>query len=187
MSDVFIIAGPNGAGKTTFANTIFQETFGIRDFINADEISRGLSPFNPQSVSLESGRLMLQRIKQLKERGTDFAFETTLSTKSYLPLVGEMRASGYSVTLIFIWLINADFAKSRVRKRYAGGGHFVADDIVERRYKRGMEMLPRFVAAVNHWFLYDNSEGGFAPVADGGMQKPDNIIKFDIYQQIFRQ
>jgi predicted ABC-type ATPase len=102
MPDLYIIAGPNGAGKTTASFTILPQIFNCREFVNADEIARGLSPFNPESIAFEAGRIMLQRIDQLIESRQTFAFETTLSTKSYVNLITRCKGQGYIINLIFL-------------------------------------------------------------------------------------
>lgn len=114
MPDLYIIAGPNGAGKTTAAKTIFPETLGVIEFVNADEIAKGISPFNPEGVAFEAGRVMLRRIEQLVKDQRDFAFETTLSTISYLQLINSVQQKGCKVTLIFLWLASSEIAKERV-------------------------------------------------------------------------
>lgn len=78
----YIIAGCNGAGKTTASFTILPEILDCKEFVNANEIAKGLSPFQPEKVSFEAGRIMLNRINTLLSENENFAFETTLSTKS---------------------------------------------------------------------------------------------------------
>ncbi len=104
MPKLYIIAGCNGAGKTTASYTVLPEMLGCREFVNADEIAKGLSPFNPESVAIEAGRLMLQRMDDLLSEGSDFAFETTLSTRSYVKFIERAQAKGYFVTLLYFWL-----------------------------------------------------------------------------------
>src|SRR6476646_3698443 len=113
MPNLYIIAGCNGAGKTTASYTILPEMFNCKEFVNADSIAAGLSPFNPESVAFEAGRIMLQRIHQLKNEKVDFAFETTLSTRSYVPFVKEAKTDGYKITLLFFWLNSPEIAKER--------------------------------------------------------------------------
>ncbi len=92
---LYIIAGCNGAGKTYASFNILPNIINCKEFVNADEIAKGLSPFQPESVSLESGRIMLNRINDLIENGESFAFETTLSTKSYKSKIIAAKRSGY--------------------------------------------------------------------------------------------
>ena len=104
MKTLYIIAGCNGAGKTTAAYTILPDIWQCQEFVNADEIARGLSPFNPESVAIQAGRLMLERIEILLEQGVSFAIETTLATRSYVQLVRKAQAKGDCVQLLFFWL-----------------------------------------------------------------------------------
>lgn len=110
MKKIYIIAGPNGAGKTTASYTILPEIFDCHEFVNADEIARGLSPFNPEGVGIQAGRLMLKRINELLEKGKTFAFETTLATKSYQSLIVQAQALGYEVILLFLALNSTELA-----------------------------------------------------------------------------
>jgi predicted ABC-type ATPase len=143
MSDknLYIIAGCNGAGKTTASFTILPEILDCKEFVNADEIAKGLSPFQPEKVSLESGRIMLNRINDLIRERKNFAFETTLSTKSYRSKIIEAKAKGYTVILLFFWLQNIELAKERVKVRVAEGGHNIEPEVIERRYQRGVKNL----------------------------------------------
>ena len=120
---LYIIGGCNGAGKTTASFNILPDLLNCKEFVNADEIARGLSPFQPENVSIEAGRLMLKRIDELINSNQDFSFETTLSSKSFIKTIEEVRSKGYYVTLIFFWLESIELAKDRVRKRVAEGGH----------------------------------------------------------------
>jgi len=114
---LYIIGGCNGAGKTTAFFNILPDLLNCKEFVNADEIARGLSPFQPESVSIKAGRLMLKRIDELINSNQDFSFETTLSTKSFINTIENARSKGYYVTLIFFWLESIELAKDRVRKR----------------------------------------------------------------------
>jgi len=93
------------------------EIWDCREFVNADNIAAGLSPFNPDSVALEAGRIMLGRIRELIREGADFAFETTLATRSYVSLIKEAKEKGYLVTLVYFWLDSPEQAIKRVAKR----------------------------------------------------------------------
>ena len=117
MSKLYIIAGCNGAGKTTASYTVLPEILECREFVNADEIAKGLSPFNPSSVAIEAGRLMLKRIGELLSAGVSFSVETTLSTRSYINLIQQAQNQGYSVSLIYFWLNSPELAIERVKHR----------------------------------------------------------------------
>lgn len=137
--NLYIISGCNGAGKTTASFTILPEILDCKEFVNADEIAKGLSPFQPEKVSFEAGRIMLHRIKELMEEGENFAFETTLSTRSYKNKIIEAKQKGYAVTLLFFWLQTVDLAKERVKIRVAEGGHNIETEVIERRYKKELK------------------------------------------------
>lgn len=146
MPHLYIIAGCNGAGKTTASYTVLPEMLGCREFVNADEIARGLSPFNPGSVAIEAGRLMLQRMDDLLSEGTDFAFETTLATRSYVRFIEQAHAKGYFVTLLYFWLPTPQQAVERVATRVREGGHDIPREVICRRYRMGLKNLTALYA-----------------------------------------
>jgi predicted ABC-type ATPase len=155
---LFIISGCNGAGKTTASFNILPDILHCKEYVNADEIARGISPFQPEKVAIEAGRIMLHRIDELLEQGEDFAFETTLSTRSFKGTIERAKAKGYYVTLIFFWLESIELAKDRVRKRVAEGGHHIESDVIERRYKAGIKNLFKLYSnQVDSLLIYDNS------------------------------
>jgi len=139
--NLYIIAGCNGAGKTTASFTILPDIIECREFVNADEIARGLSPFQPEKVAFEAGRIMLTRVNELLKSNQSFAFETTLATKSYKWKIEEAKRNGYVVTLLFFWLQNIDLAKERVRVRVLEGGHHIKQEVIECRYISGIKNL----------------------------------------------
>jgi predicted ABC-type ATPase len=140
---VYVIAGPNGAGKTTFAREFLPDIAHCREFVNADLIAAGLSPFAPDSQAMRAGRLVLTRIRELSENRKDFSFETTLSGRTYAPLLAAMRANGYRVTLFFLWLPDADLAVARVANRVRQGGHDIPEAVIRRRFNLGVRNLIR--------------------------------------------
>ncbi len=158
MKRLFRISGCNGAGKTTASYSILPEMLGCDEFVNADEIARGLSPFNPESAAIQSGRLMLQRINRLLDEGRDFAFETTLSTKSYRNIIKKAQQLGYQITLLFFWLHTPELAIKRVEIRVKEGGHFISEEVIRRRYINGLRnFFNIFEPIVDEWMLIDNS------------------------------
>jgi predicted ABC-type ATPase len=162
MSDknLYIIAGCNGAGKTTASFTILPEIIVCKEFVNADEIAKGLSPFQPEKVAFEAGRIMLNRINELLNDNVSFAFETTLSTKSYKNKIIKAKQKGYTVTLLFFWLQNIELAKERVKIRVSEGGHNIEPHIIERRYIKGIKNLfDIYLPIVHGTFIFDNSNG----------------------------
>ena len=157
---LYIIAGCNGAGKTTASFTILPETLGCKEFINADEIAKGLSPFQPESVAVQAGRIMLARMDELLQKGETFAFETTLATKSYKQKIEWAQANGYEVTLLFFWLDSPNMAKKRVAQRVAEGGHSIPSETIERRYYNGIaNLFAIYIDMVDICYIFDNSEG----------------------------
>ena len=157
---LYIIAGCNGAGKTTASFTILPEVLDCKEFINADEIAKGLSPFQPESVAMQAGRIMLARMDELLQKGETFAFETTLATKSYKQKIEWAQANGYEVTLLFFWLRNVTMAKKRVAQRVAEGGHSIPSETIERRYHNGIvNLFAIYIDMVDICYIFDNSEG----------------------------
>jgi predicted ABC-type ATPase len=186
---LYIIAGCNGAGKTTASFTILPEILDCREFVNADEIARGLSPFQPEKVAFEAGRIMLNRINELLLAKKNFAFETTLSTKSYKNKIIEAKESGYQTTLLFFWLQSADIAKERVRTRVLEGGHHIEADVIERRYIRGItNLFDIYLPIIDGAFIFDNSFGEHELIADkeaNGNLKILNSEKFNLFKNYY--
>ena len=160
FSKLYIIAGCNGAGKTTASFTILPEVLGCKEFINADEIAKGLSPFQPESVAMQAGRIMQARMDELLQKGETFAFETTLATKSYKQKIEWAQVNGYEVTLLFFWLDSPNMAKKRVAQRVAEGGHSIPTETIERRYHNGIaNLFAIYMDMVDICYIFDNSGG----------------------------
>jgi predicted ABC-type ATPase len=188
MPNLYIIAGCNGAGKTTASVTILPEILNCKEFVNADSIAAGLSPFNPEGAALEAGRLMLQRIHQFVEEKIDFAFETTLATRSYVSLVKLAKTKGYEVNLLYFWLISPEFAKQRVAKRVSKGGHNISHEIIERRYYRGVSnLLNLYIPIVDNWIVIDNMDVMPDVIAKGAEKKEKVIINSELWSIIMNQ
>ncbi|MDZ7898047.1 MAG: zeta toxin family protein [Arcicella sp.] len=168
--NLYIIAGCNGAGKTTASLTILPEILHCSEFVNADAIAAGLSPFHPENVAIEAGKLMLKRIDFLIESQKDFAIETTLSSKNHLQTIKKAQEQGFEITLLFFWLNSVELAKERVKIRVSKGGHNIPQEIIARRYERGLENLERYCALCNDWFVYDNSNNLSELIMDGNFQ-----------------
>ncbi len=155
---VYVIAGPNGAGKTTFATEFLPNFVSCREFLNADLIAAGLSPFAPETQNVRAGRLLLERIRELAKARRDFGFETTLAGRIHVKLLSDMRQWGYQIALFFLWLPSADMAIRRVAQRVSEGGHGVPEEDVRRRYRRGLRNFFRLYGPqVDSWWLYDSS------------------------------
>lgn len=182
---LYIISGCNGAGKTTASYTVLPEILDCREYVNADEIAKGLSPFNPESVAIEAGRLMLERIDYLMTAGVSFSIETTLATKSYVNLVRRAHKQGYNVKLLFFWLESPEMAKLRVAERVAKGGHNIPEDVIERRYYAGIRNLFNlFMNEVDYWAIFMNTKKPMTSIAVGGMAFEKHIIKVELYNKM---
>jgi predicted ABC-type ATPase len=168
MNKLYIIAGCNGAGKTTASFTILPEILDCKEFVNADEIARGLSPFQPEKAGLEAGRLMLNRIKHLLSAQENFAFETTLSTRSYVRLIEKARTLNYDVTCLFFWLESETLAVSRVATRVSEGGHNIPKDTIIRRYHNGLKnFFHLYLPMLDNWLFVNNSGDAYEIIAEG--------------------
>jgi predicted ABC-type ATPase len=155
---VIVIGGPNGAGKSTIARALVLGTFGIKKYVNADTIAQGLAAFHPQSVAFEAGRIMLTWINKLAEQREDFAFETTLASRTFIPKIEKWcRQEGYHFHLIFLWLRSPDLSVRRVAARVSAGGHHVPEQDIRRRYQRGICNFKPYQALADTWRLFDNS------------------------------
>jgi predicted ABC-type ATPase len=155
--NLYIIAGPNGAGKTTASFTLLPEVLHCPNFVNADEIARGLSPFAPEAVAFLAGRIMLQRIEELLPQREDFAIETTLATRSYVHLVHRAQALEYKVHLIFFFLENEEQAIARVAQRVSNGGHNIPESDIRRRFKRGIyNLINLYMPICDSVLVYNN-------------------------------
>lgn len=159
MPHVIVIAGPNGAGKSTSAPAVLNGALGVTEFVNADIIAQGLSAFNPERAAFQAGRVMLERLQQLADDRENFAFETTLASKTFAPWIKRLKAEGYAFHLFYLWLPSPEFAVARVAERVKVGGHHVPDDTVRRRYRSGLaNFFGRYMPLADTWYLYDNSQ-----------------------------
>jgi len=182
--NLYIIAGCNGAGKTTASFTVLPEMLNCREFVNADEIAKGLSPFNVEGVAIQAGRLMIKRMIQLLKDGDTFAFETTLSTRSYVKLIKQAQRRGYFVTLLFFSLATPEQAVKRVAKRVSQGGHDIPYDVILRRYDAGLRNLFKlYIPVCDYWALYDNSDVPAQKIACGWKDEQITILESDKYNR----
>lgn len=182
MPNLYIISGCNGAGKTTASFTVLPEMLNCKEFVNADEIARGLSPFNPEHVAIQAGKIMLKRIDDLLFQQEDFALETTLTTKSYLNMIMVAQRMHYKVTLLFFWLNDVNLAIKRVEKRVIEGGHHIPEEVIRRRYAKGIKNLKTFIDLVDNWIVLNNSEDPFQFIAKGNKNE---IVIFE--KEIFEK
>jgi predicted ABC-type ATPase len=144
------------------------EMLNCKEFVNADEIAKGLSPFQPEKAAINAGKIMLTRIKDLIKSEVDFSFETTLSGRHFVNLIREAQEQGYFVTLIFFWLNSVDLAINRVKMRVSEGGHDIPLDTIKRRYKMGITNLVNlYIPVCDNWIVVNNSEGPLNLIAEG--------------------
>jgi predicted ABC-type ATPase len=183
---LYIIAGPNGAGKITFASRFLPRFVRCREFLNADLIAAGLSPFAPETQNVRAGRLLLDRIKELSAAKEDFGFETTLAGVTYVKRLRNMKRVGYRIVLFFLWLASADQAVDRVANRVRQGGHPAPHEDVRRRYTTGLRNLFQlYLPLAETWRMYDASKLPPKVIAyeEGGKLV---IPMVDLYRQIKR-
>ncbi|MDR1646252.1 MAG: zeta toxin family protein [Tannerellaceae bacterium] len=187
MPYLYIISGCNGAGKTTASYTILPEMLKCKEFVNSDEIAKGLSPFNADSiaVAVEAGRIMHRRIKELIAAGETFALETTLATRSVVKLMQEAQEKGYYVTLLYFWLNTPDLAVERVKMRVAAGGHNIAENTIRRRYASGIRNLfELYLPVSDYWMITDNSMSPMEVIAKGFKNDKKEIYKPTIFNRL---
>ena len=173
---LLVLAGPNGAGKSTVAPTFIQNS-GVGEFVNADEIAKGLSAFHPEGVALLAGQMALERMNHLSQSRKSFAIETTLAARTYVGMIRKLRGEGYRVHLVYVWLPNAELAIRRVADRVRAGGHHIEDDVVRRRYQAGLNNLfELYIPLVDQWVVCDGSSVKGVKIVSSGC--------FDVVQMI---
>jgi predicted ABC-type ATPase len=154
----YIVAGSNGAGKTTFATEFLPRYANCPNFINADLIARGLSPFDPDAALARAGRLVLESIQQVSDSHANFAFETTLSGRTYVRVIRHLRKRGYRIHMFYLWVPGPELALARIRDRVAKGGHNVPARDVRRRFCRTLRNLfSLYRPLLDTLRLFDNS------------------------------
>lgn len=186
---VIIIAGPNGAGKSTTAPAVLKGALGVTEFVNADTIAAGLSAFNPERAAFQAGRVMLDRLQQLAESREDFAFETTLASKTFAYWLKSLKLMGYDFHLIYLWLPSPELATARVTERVKIGGHNVPEETIRRRYYAGLKnFFNLYCPLADSWFFYDNSQNsGPLLLASGVKQSGIYLNDAVMWEQIRRQ
>lgn len=181
---IVIIAGPNGAGKSTLAPYLLRDWLGLFEYVNADTIAQGLSAFRPEQAAFEAGRVMLSHLRELAANRENFAFETTLATRSYAPWLRHLRQQDYRLHISFVWLRSPEMAIQRVKDRVATGGHDISEETIRRRYVKGARnffALYRPLAA--SWIVYDNSSLSQPLKLATGDQAVENVIEPDLWRQ----
>ena len=187
--NLYIIAGPNGAGKTTASFNLLPDVLHCHHFVNADEIARGLSPFAPDTVAIQAGRIMLRLIEELLPQMVDFAIETTLATRSYVQLVRRAQALGYRVHLLFFYLETEEQAIQRVAQRVINGGHSIQEEDIRRRFHRGIYNLINLYLPICDSVLVYNNVRTPAQIVARKRSKTETIeiIDLEMWNQLIQQ
>ncbi len=168
---MFIIGGPNGAGKTTASMEYLKDDLDCLEFVNADNIAFGLSPFRPDNVAVTAGKIMLNRIDELIKSKENFAIESTLSSKSLLEKIKQAQLNDYDVILLFYYLDSPDLAVKRVARRVENGGHDIPIETIYRRYNRGLENFFKiYKDNCQYWIMINNSDTNTSIIAEGNIQ-----------------
>jgi len=183
---IIIISGPNGAGKSTTAPSLLQGTLGVKEFVNADVIAQGLSAFQPETAAFHAGRIMLERLHYLAKERVNFAFETTLASRTFAPWIDDLRKTGYICHLVFLWLPSPEFAVARVQERVRMGGHNVPEEVIRRRYNAGIRnFFQLYQPLTETWYFYDNSVAGIPRlIASNTTEHGTYIENIGTWQQI---
>ena len=156
---LYVIAGSNGAGKTTFARSFLPKYEQCIEFVNADMIAAGLSPFSADTVTAQAARLMITRVHELAVSGRDFAFETTLAGRGYVSFLRSAKQRGYTVELDFLWIPKVEMSIERVAERVRMGGHHIPEDVIRRRYHAGLRNLFQlYMPLVDKSNIVDNTK-----------------------------
>lgn len=186
-ANIYIVAGPNGVGKTTFAREFLPNYADCRNFVNADLIAQGVAPFAPETAAVRAGRIMLEEIEDFARKGIDFGFETTLSGRSYLKLIKDLKSQGYKITIYFLWAPTVEVTGLRVKERVLKGGHDIPEADQKRRFARTLRnFLIDYRQLADVWILFDNS--GLEPVPIAEQQRGETrIIRPEIYQFLMEQ
>ncbi len=139
MPTVYVIAGPNGVGKTTYADRYLPQTVKELEFVNTDLIARGLSPYAPDSVAMEAGRIALARIRHLISEQRSFAWETTMSGRTAIRWLQRAKDAGYQIKCYFLWVREIETTLGRIRQRVREGGHNIEPDVSRRRFLKTIQ------------------------------------------------
>jgi predicted ABC-type ATPase len=184
MPVLYVVGGANGSGKTTSALTLLPR-LGVTEYVNADAIAAGLSPLNPESMAVQAGRLMLERLRTLANTDSDFAFETTLAARTFVPFLQHCKSRGYIISLVYFWLRSPELAVERVARRVASGGRSIPEEVIRRRYERGRKnLINLYLPLCDEWMILDNSERDYRVVAEGVVNQPLSIYDRVIWSQI---
>jgi predicted ABC-type ATPase len=184
---VLVLGGPNGAGKTTAARTLLPDRIEIRQFVNADVIASGLSAYAPETAAIQAGRIMLTRLAELSRLREDFAFETTLASRSFAPFLRALKSQGYTITIFYVWLRSPALAVQRVAARVRDGGHHVPAETIQQRYWRGLANFGRLYRPLaDAWVLCDNSGTEPVVVAQADIDQGQRVVDVEAYREVER-
>lgn len=182
---VVVLAGPNGAGKTTASESLLREDLAVSEFVNADVIARGLSGFEPEKAAFAAGRIMLSRLDELARQRADFAFETTLASRTFAPWLAERMLEGYEFHLYFVWLPSAEMAIDRVAARVRAGGHDIPSESIRRRYARGIRNLfELYTPIATSWTVLHGAAPVPLPIASGGTGRATEVLDLSAWAQL---
>ena len=185
MKRILMIGGPNGAGKTTAAMTLLPKFLPIHEFLNADEIARGLNPIHPEAQTMASGRIMLERMQRLQRDGKSFAFESTCASRRHIHFLSACKAQGYEIILLFLWLPSPDMAAQRVAHRVREGGHSIPLPTIHRRYHRGLwHLVHDYMPLADQVTLYDNTHGSLSPIFERVNGQNPTLHQPELWQHI---
>lgn len=183
--NLVIVAGPNGSGKSTSAPQLLRDYFGVFEFVNADVIAQGLSGFDVESAALDAGRIMIERLDELRARRSNCAFETTLAARSIAAGIPSWRSEGYRSHLVFLWLPSPEIAVARVATRVREGGHGIPEEVIRRRYQRGLRNLVRlYIPTVDTWKVFDGMSESSPSLIAEGQGRQENILGENAWSQI---
>lgn len=184
---IYIVAGSNGAGKTTFAMKFLPKYAHCPNFINADLIALGLSPFDPRSAAIKAGRTVLEQIDSYASKGESFGFESTLSGLSYVPRLKQLKKSGYKITIYYLWIPDYRLANARIKGRVASGGHNIPSKDVKRRFRRSLSnFFNSYQPLADNFTLFDNSEDEPVIIASGNGRKKSLLLP-ELYNIILKE
>lgn len=186
MPNVVIIAGPNGAGKSTLAPALLRDTLGVSEYVNADTIAAGLSAFAANEAAFDAGRVMLARLRELGNDGKDFAFETTLASRTYAPWLEKLKKDrDYRVSIIFLWLRDVAIAESRVELRVASGGHAIPRDVIHRRFNRGLtNFFELYLPIADGWRFYDAASNPPSVIAKYEVAGGEKVYDSELWNRL---
>ncbi len=164
---------------------ILPEMQDCQEYINADEIAKGLSPFNPEKAAIEAGRIMLKKINNFLSNQIDFSFETTLATRSYTNIIKQAKHLGYEITLLYFWLDSVELAKERVLSRVAEGGHNIPPDVITRRYYSGLiNLFDLYIPICDYWMIFNSSNPTIELIAEGNFNLNLQIENYLIFETL---